>query len=255
MRLQNMTWPALQKALKPETVALLPLGSLETHGRHLPLGTDTLVPRRLAVMIEARCPRALVLPEIPYGCCDSQTEFPGTVSLGTDVLEGVVRGVADAMLRLGVRRIAVLNGHGGNVGALDRVALDLRRRGAALAELNWWRYVWDINPAWKGGHGGGEETAAILAVDESLVDTSAYEPAQMHGISPELPAAGWDDVAFRGVSVPVPRPDRTVTPNGWLGPDPLETASRAWGESMLTAAADYAAEFITALERMELYAD
>ena len=56
--------------------------------------------------------------------------------------------------------------------AIAVVEYDIQRKGGILAELNWWLMAWDMDPAWKGGHGGGEETAAILGIDPSLVDQS-----------------------------------------------------------------------------------
>lgn len=252
MRLAELNWVRAQEVLARDPVAILPMGTLEVHGRHLPLGTDMLAPDELVRRIERARPGVLVLPSLPYGNCDSQTEFPGTVSLGADGLYRVLMKIFTQLRRQGVRRFIAFNGHGPNVIAIDRAAVELARMGARLAELNWWRYVWDINPAWRGGHGGGQETAAILAIAPELVDRSAYAPSRAAGISEELPAAGWDDVVYRGVRVPVPRPDVRVTAEGWLGDDPLETASAAWGEQMLAAAADWAVEFIDAFQKLAL---
>lgn len=111
--------------------------------------------------------------------------------------------------------------------------------------------MWDINHEWRGGHAGGQETAAILAIRPEDVDVSAYEPARMRGISPEMPASGWDNVLYKGVNIPVPRLDVDVTDNGWLGPDPLETATPEWGREMLEAAAVWAVDFIGAFRKAE----
>ncbi|MDD3213132.1 MAG: creatininase family protein [Eubacteriales bacterium] len=254
MRLETLCWPDAEAVLARDPVVILPMGTLEVHGRHLPLNTDMLAPDRVVTLIEQKRPEVLILPSLPVGECDSQTEFPGTISLGPELLYEVLHRIFFSLYRHGARRFIALNGHGPNVRPLDRVGLDLARAGARLAELNWWRYVWDLNPAWKGGHGGGQETAAILAIDSSLVNKQNYEAAKMEGLSPEFPASGWDTVAFRGVNVPVPRPDIRVTDNGWLGGDPLETATAEWGETMLAAAADWAADFIDAYQKISLEA-
>ncbi len=246
-----MTGAAVREAIKNGAVPLIPLGSLEVHGRHLPLGTDTLIPMKILELLEEKMPGALILPAIPYGACDSQVEFPGTVSLGVKVLEKVLLALTGALYDLGARKMAALNGHGGNSDALDRIGLSLARRGAQLVQLNWWRFVWDINPSWTGGHGGGQETAGVMAVHEALVNRAAYAPSNPQGIAPFMPAAGWDEVLFHGVKVRVPRPDRRVTENGWLGPDAPEAASKAWGDEMLRAAADYAADFLNTYSKTE----
>ncbi len=55
---------------------------------------------------------------------------------------------------------------------IQRLGMEFEDKGCLVAMLNWWLMAWDMNPAWKGGHGGGEETAAILGIDPSLVDKS-----------------------------------------------------------------------------------
>ena len=66
-----------------------------------------------------------------------------------------------------------------------------------------------------------------------------------------MPASGWDNVLYKGVNIPVPRLDVDVTDNGWLGPDPLETATPEWGREMLEAAAEWAVDFIGAFRKAE----
>ena len=252
MRLARLTWPQAERVLQSDPVVILPVGTAEQHGRHLPLGTDMLAPEAVCDLIEAKDPEVLILPSWSYGQCDSQTEFPGTISLGPQLLYEVVMKIFTGLMRHGARRFIALNGHGPNCGPIERTALELSRRGAMLAELNWWRYVWDLNSAWRGGHAGGQETAAILAINPDWVDRSAFEPAKMQGVGEELPASGWDCVQYKGVDIPVPRLDVDVTDNGWLGPDHLETATSEWGEQMLDAAADWAVDFIEAYRKIKM---
>ena len=252
MRLVRLTWPQAERVLQSDPVVILPVGTAEQHGRHLPLGTDMLAPDAVCDRIEQRDPDVLILPSWSYGQCDSQTEFPGTISLGPQLLYEVVMKICAGLMTHGARRFIALNGHGPNCGPIERAALALSRRGAMLAELNWWRFVWDLNPAWRGGHAGGQETAAILAIHPDWVDREAFEPAKMRGIAPEMPASGWDSVRWKGVDIPVPRLDADVTDNGWLGPDPLEAATPQWGAEMLRAAADWAVDFIQAYRKIKL---
>ena len=128
MRLANMTWPHAEEYFKNNDTILLSVGSIECHGKHLPLGTDTLIPEKLLDLIEPLTDVAIA-PIIPFGACDSQTDYPGTVSLGLDVLYDVFTKLTQGFKAHGVRRFAVLNGHGGNIPVLDRVALDLQRQG------------------------------------------------------------------------------------------------------------------------------
>ena len=88
-----------------------------------------------------------------------------------------------------------------------------------MAELNWWLMAWDMDPAWKGGHGGGEETAAILGIDPSLVDRSEIGgDLKLFNLTENLKATGFRSVEYKGVSVDIIRSTPHVTDSGWIGP-------------------------------------
>lgn len=252
MRLSEMTWPMAEAYFKENDTVLLPIGSIESHGRHLPLGTDTLIPDHLLTLMEDRTD-VLIAPTIPYGACDSLSDFPGTINLGTDLLYRLLRQITDELYRHGARRFIVLNGHGGNCRTIEQVGLELHRRGALMAELNWWLMAWDLNPDWKGGHGGGEETAAILGFRPELVDQGEMEgELNLKDVSADIAATGFNTVAYKGVSVVIPRKITSVTDNGWIGPDHPGTASVKWGQEMLKATADYIVDFIGAFKAVRL---
>lgn len=66
-----------------------------------------------------------------------------------------------------------------------------------LAEMNWWLMAWDLNPAWKGGHGGAEETAGVLAVNPTLVDWDSIEDMTLKPVSDEMEATGFKTCDLR----------------------------------------------------------
>ena len=252
MRLENMTWPKVQEYFKKNDTVVIGVGSIESHGRHMPLGTDTLIPDNLLEKIEEKCD-VMICPTVPYGATESLCEYPGTINLGSDVLYQVLHAVTENLFRDGARHFVILNGHGGNVKTIDRVAYDIQRKGGILAELNWWLMAWDMDPSWKGGHGGGEETAAILGIDPSLVDKSEIGgPLELHDVSPEMKATGFSSVEYKGVSVNIPRLTTSVTPSGWIGDDHPNTATEAWGKKMLRTSADYIADFIEAFKTVDI---
>lgn len=253
MRLAKMTWPNVEAYFQKNDTVILGVGSIECHGRHLPLGTDTLIPDRLLDMIEERRGDVMIAPTVPFGVCDYFEEFPGTIDLGDELLYKVLSRITNSLYAHGARHFVVLNGHGGNVRAINLAAHDLFRKGALLAELNWWKMVWDMNPAWKGGHGGGEETAAIMAIDPALVDEKElHHPLKLKNLTDELVSTHFSSVAYKGVSVEIPRLTWAVTENGWIGEDHPETAGEGWGKEMLEACADYIADFIGAFARAPL---
>ena len=94
-------------------VAVLPVGSLEQHGPHLPLTTDTVVAATLAARVAEAHPVRL-LPPVTFSCSHEHAAWPGTVSLSATTLVAVVHDVAASLLRDGVRSLVLVNGHGGN---------------------------------------------------------------------------------------------------------------------------------------------
>ncbi len=152
-------------------MVLVSIGSIECHGRHMPLGTDTLIPNHLLEKIEKKSD-VLIAPTIPYGSTPGLAPYPGSIDIDSEVLYQFCRQVFLSLYRHGARKFVFLNGHGGNIKMIQRLGMEFEDKGCLVAMLNWWLMAWDMNPAWKGGHGGGEETAAILGIDPSLVDKS-----------------------------------------------------------------------------------
>ncbi|MET9826564.1 MULTISPECIES: creatininase family protein [Streptomyces] len=112
-------------------VAVLPVGSYEQHGPHLPLATDTLVACAVAREIAAAYPVHL-LPPVTIGCSHEHAAWPGTVSISSVTLHAVVRDIADSLRRSGVEALVVVNGHGGNY-VLGNVVQEASARGERMA--------------------------------------------------------------------------------------------------------------------------
>ncbi len=273
MRLERSTWPQVEAYFAQNDTVMLLFGSIEQHGRHNPLGTDLFAPVKLAELVEDKLPGLLIAPALPFGATPRFTEFPGTVSLGDELLYHVVLHMCESLYTYGARHFIFLNGHGGNTKALTDAGLTMSRRGCRCALLDWWSMVRDIKPEWAGGHGGGQETSAMLYIDPTLVDTAAIDDMHLvHDAQPEPQAksqsgtqsepstcddgvfetVGFDRVSFRGVTLQMPRPTRDYAENGWIGPDHPKDATAQWGEEMLGAVADWMVEFIPAFEKTPL---
>lgn len=89
MRLEVMTWKQAERYFQTHDMAVLPIGSIENHGSHLALGTDFLVPSKIAEQLD-RESDVLILPAVPYGVADHHGGFPGTISIGYDGLYCIV---------------------------------------------------------------------------------------------------------------------------------------------------------------------
>ncbi|MFA6774866.1 MAG: creatininase family protein [Sphaerochaetaceae bacterium] len=244
MRLATMTWPAVQRYFEDHDMVLFALGSIECHGRHNPLGTDYLVPDHLVSMVEKQSD-ILVAPSLPYGSCDYFTGFPGTVSLGGNLLSRLLGKITSDLYQYGARKFVILNGHGGNSPAIEEVGYALHDKGALLAELNWWKMAGQINKEWAGGHGGAEETAAVMGINPAWVDASELSsPNGISSIGDGFTASGLHTQRMDGVDVVIPRRVAGTTENGWWGPDEPSTATKQWGDEMLEAVATYVVRFI-----------
>ena len=107
-----MTSEEFAAIVKKDPVVILPVGALEEHGRHLPLGADVIQPLHVVDEV-ARRANAYVAPAIPYGVCTTTRPYPGTVSVSVDALKGYVRDILADFVRNGVRRVMILSGHAG----------------------------------------------------------------------------------------------------------------------------------------------
>ncbi len=127
--LGEMSWPEAQAYLKKIDVALLPVGAIEQHGPHLPLDTDAFDADYLARQVAAACsdPRPVVLPLIPYGISYHHDDFPGTISIHNETLSRMVYEIGVSAARNGIKKLLIINGHGGNTPTLNFAAQMINR--------------------------------------------------------------------------------------------------------------------------------
>jgi len=120
---QHYTWPELGEVAKKQPVVILPIGSVEDHGPHLPLDTDNFL---IWSICEAAAERAageiLLLPQIPYGFETHHMDFPGTIDIGMEHLLNFVLDITKSVARHGFQRILIADGHGSNMPILELVA-------------------------------------------------------------------------------------------------------------------------------------
>ena len=188
MRLSDATWPDVAR-----TVLCVPLGSCEQHGPHLPLGTDTIIAEALADALAARRPGTVVAPPVAITASGEHADFPGTLSIGTDVMTAVVvELVRSADWADGV---VLVNGHGGNRQAVDRAVATLGQEGRRV--LSWWPHV-DGGDA----HAGHTETSMLLGLRSDLVQQDravAGATAPIGELAGQLRAHGVRAIAANGV--------------------------------------------------------
>ncbi len=157
---------------KPK-IAILPVGTVERHGDHLPLGTDYIVPEWIAAEVAKKVENSLLLPTIPYGSSLTLAKFLGTIDVGTEAFMKYVKGVLAGVAKNGVKLIVIINGHGGNTRALSLVAKEAAyEHDVSIIVINWWSDVAQDkrNEIFKfPGHAGEDETSAVMAIRPELV--------------------------------------------------------------------------------------
>jgi creatinine amidohydrolase len=120
---------------KERSVVVLPIASIEQHGPHLPIYTDSLIVQEVLRRTLTLLPDGLpvwVLPLLPYGKSNEHTGFAGTVTLTSETLIRVLKDIGASVARSGFRRLAILNGHGGNTEIIDFVIRDIREQTGIL---------------------------------------------------------------------------------------------------------------------------
>jgi creatinine amidohydrolase len=192
MRLDALSWPEVA-AVAAESILVVPLGSTEQHGPHLPLGTDSDVAVALAERLAAVRPEVLLAPALPYGSAGEHAGFAGTLSIGAAALETVI--VELARSADAFSGVVLVSGHGGNARPLAAAVATLRSEGRDV--LGW-------SPRMAGGdaHAGRTETSLLLAVSPGRVRLDAAEAGDVRPLTAlmgELRRGGVAAVSANGV--------------------------------------------------------
>lgn len=188
MYIADETWPELDGYFEDESLALVPLGSTEQHGPHLPLATDHLIAEGLAREAADRA-GYLCTPTINVGVSPHHRQFTGTMWVDAPVFRDYVESFTRNLAYHGIDRVVFVNAHGGNVEHLREVGRRLRDE-EVLYAIEW---MWDesipelVDDLFErnGPHGGPKETAMIMHLAGESVRTERLEDAR---------DGGWTDI-------------------------------------------------------------
>jgi creatinine amidohydrolase len=234
--MEELRWPEAEALRGRGAIGLIPTGALEQHGPHLPLGTDYMVAEALARAVAEKLPVPVVVtPTLRAGLSDHHLAFPGTVSLSQETFRGWVDAHIAGLERIGIERIAIFSGHGGNFAFIGELAAEHTSRAGptrVIAYDDLFGFVRVMDEAARAHgleapetdvHAGALETSVGLALFESLVG----EHDAVEGYTAAEP--GWTDRIFAdGIAA--------LSATGVLG-DPAGASAEA-GRAIFDALAD-----------------
>lgn len=174
----DMTAEDLRRGDVGRWIAVLPVAAIEQHGPHLPLGVDAMIAEGYIARVLRLLPDdlpATFLPVQQIGKSDEHLSFPGTLTLSAETALHAWGEIGASLARAGIRKLVIVNSHGGNSALIDMVALDLRIKfGMAVVTTGWHRFGYppDLFGAGElrhGIHGGMVETSLMLAFRPELV--------------------------------------------------------------------------------------
>jgi creatinine amidohydrolase/Fe(II)-dependent formamide hydrolase-like protein len=247
--LGEMTWPQAKQRLREVDVALLPVGSIEQHGPHLPLDTDAFDADYLArrVAQASSDPKPILLPLVPYGVSYHHEDFAGTISVSNETLSQLVYEIGMSVAKSGITKLIIINGHGGNAATLNFAAQMINRDAYIFTCVDTGETsdtdVEALAETRNDVHAGEIETSTSLAVRPHLV--------QMHAARRSVPRFSSHYLDFSSKrSVDWYARTAKISESGVMG-DPTK-ATREKGDKMWEVMIRNLVEFVEQLKRLSL---
>jgi creatinine amidohydrolase len=255
-RLHHKSWKTIEEELETSDTVIVPLGSLEAHGAHKPVGCCYLLAEDTSRDVGERTGIA-VTPVIPFGVSESYKNFPGTVTVGSDTLYRYVHDACESLVRSGFRKIVFFSAHGGNnLPVLRELSFRLREEhGVLCAVLHIWGLVqrltspgfWALDQ--RMGHGGDPTTSVMLHLHPELVDMGRAELRPLRQPLEGMETTSYGVHRFKGVPVNVYLFAEEVEESGFMG-DPTK-ASGEKGEVLYKKVLEFLVEFMESFKKLK----
>lgn len=249
---EDLNWVEIREAAHRSVLAIQPIGSIEQHGTHLPVGTDSMILQGLCRGLLEEWGNttefeALLLPMVSFGKSSEHMDFPGTVSLRADTVIKLVGDVVESLSQHGFQHLVMLNSHGGNTALLRAISHDLSRDFSLdVFNIDLWGtdFFKGIFPLLEGDtsieiHAGEIETSLLMYLRPELVRNPAvvgrpreYSADPMCGFS-GLASVGWRT--------------RRISDSGVIGDPTLSTAEK--GEAIYRHSVGLLARMLSAIYR------
>ena len=245
---------------KARAIAVLPVAATEQHGPHLPLSVDTDIVNGVVAAAVPHLPPSLpvlFLPTQTVGFSPEHTRFPGTLTLKSDTLIRIWTEIGECVHASGVHKLVLFNAHGGQVGAMDLVARDLRARlGMLVYSVSWFNlplidvHGQDVNALFSaeehrfGIHAGEIETSMMLALkpEQVRMGQAEYFRSASQARAAEFPILGNGKSAKLGWQM------QDYNPEGAVGNAGAATAAK--GQAVLDAAGRSLAALLAEIDRL-----
>lgn len=254
LRLAELTAGEARDILPRNPVILLPMGSLEDQGPHAPMG-DYLCAEKVAELIAARASAAgtetLMAPVVPFGGADYFGSMPGGIALSQPTLTAVISEIFGCLMRHGLSRFVVINGHGGNTRAIhDATHKIYMESGVIIPSYYLWSVGYTLLPGILGadrakrtaGHGAEPLTSVAMHLFPELIRKDLVPPPPELGSVMGLKARTFASFDFQGAEFTLPVEYHEVSVNGVRG-DPRECSSET-GEKLVDKLVGIGADFV-----------
>ena len=249
----DIHWPDISGAAA-RWIAVLPLAATEQHGPHLPVGTDVMIAQAYLARVRELLPDAIpatFLPLQPVGISTEHIDYPGTLTLPTEIALKTWMALGECVARAGLKKLVMVTSHGGNSAAMTLVAQDLRAKYGLLAVTTGWsRFgapdgLFPTEEVRHGVHGGAVETSIMLARYKQQVRGDAIADFRPAGIAMEKD--------YRWLSAHRPAPfawqAQDLHPSGAAGDATLASAGK--GEILIEHGARAFCELLADVDRFD----
>jgi|SRR5690554_4045268 len=239
---EDMRWPEFEQLNKLKTIIIVPVASMEQHGPHLPVATDTKITNEIAIQTAKSLigtADVLITPPVWTGFSPHHMDFPGTISLTTTAFINVLVDICQSIYYHGFKKIILLNGHGGNMPFTRIVSAEMRDKpDCQIAAVNYWdlakESVKNLMQENIPGHSGEFETSLQLFLSKNLVDSFYFSKRSSQNYSR---GSVKDRKRFY-----IYKPFKALTKNGELGHP--ELASETKGERIISIIVEELKNFV-----------
>ena len=248
-QLCSYSWAEIHEMNKGNTTILIPLGSTEQEGTHLPLGVDTYVAEAIANEV-AKQTDSLVGPALPLGYSEWFSEFPGTISLKVETLIQVLREYISNLIHHGFKKFIFVNGHRGNSASVDVISREfVMNRDVHIAMVEIWKIANSMAkdmPTLKENvfkHAGELMTSVMLFLHPDMVSMKKAKAEYVKSKKQPFTAkSSLGSAEFKGIEINLYEKAKSLTESGIMG-DPL-SATAEKGEIIVNAITSYLIEMV-----------